>query len=245
MKNSLTTAILAAALAVGTAFSVQASIIIDASRVVYPAEARDVTLRVANPDKEPVLVQAWLGQRSNSAPDGPEVPFALSPAVGRVDANGAQSIRIVALPNALPRDRESIFYLHVIGIPAKPADGSLSFVQVALRNVIKVFYRPQGLPGDANRAHAQLKWAVQGTDAAAVLHARNDSPYYVSFANFSADVGGKALKDIGGGMVAPFSTTTFVVPTLAPHLAKTGATLRYATIDDWGAINEAPLILAP
>jgi chaperone protein EcpD len=245
MKKYLTTAALAAALAVGTSFSAQASIIIDASRVVYRADARDVTVRVANPDLEPVLVQAWLGQRTDSPPDGPDVPFALSPAVGRVDPKGAQAMRIVALPNDLPRDRETVFYLHVIGIPAKPADGSLSFVQVALRNVIKVFYRPQGLPGDANSAHSNLAWSLEGSGTASALRVRNPSPYHVSFANFSAEVGGKTLKDINGGMVAPFATAIFPVPLLAPNLGKPGVTLRYASIDDWGAIHDAPLTLLP
>lgn len=238
-------AVMAVALAVVAAFPASGSVIVEASRVVYPAAAKDVALRVTNPDRDPALAQVWIGQRVDSTPDGPDVPFALSPAVSRIDPNGSQSIRIVALVNDLPRDRESVFYLHVIGIPAKPVDGSLSYVQVALRNVIKLFYRPSGLSGDANKAHTRLAWSVVGTGANAALQVRNDTPYHVSFANFAATTGGTTVKDVGGGMVAPFSVATFSTPTIAAQLGQPGVELQYGFIDDWGAIRDAPVLLSP
>jgi len=213
--------------------------------VVYPAAAKDVALRVTNPDRDPALAQVWIGPRADSTPDDPGVPFALSPAVGRIDPNSSQSIRIVALDNDLPRDRESLFYLHVIGIPAKPVDASLNYVQVALRNVIKLFYRPSGLSGDANAAHTRLAWSVVGKGASAALKVRNDTPYHVSFANFAATVGGRTVKDVGGGMVAPFADATFSTPAIAAQLGQPGIELQYGFIDDWGAIRDAPLLLSP
>lgn len=241
----LTAALAAVALATAASPPAHGSVIVEASRVIYPASAKDVTLRVTNPDPAPALVQSWIGQRSDSTPDGADVPFALSPAVGRVDPNGSQSVRIVALANDLPRDRETVFYVHVIGIPAKPADGSLNYVQVALRNVIKLFYRPSELTGDANKAHAALSWSVVGKGAHAALQVRNDSPFHVSFANFAALRGGRTVKDVGGGMVAPFSTATFKTPEIAAQLGQHDVALQYGYVDDWGAIRDAPLMLSP
>ncbi len=241
----LTAAVAAVALTTLASFPASGSVIVEASRVIYPASAKDVTLRVTNPDADPALVQTWVGQRNDSTPDGPEVPFALSPAVGRVDPNGSQSVRIVALANDLPRDRETIFYVHVIGIPAKPADASLNYVQVALRNVIKLFYRPSELTGDANKAHAALTWSVLGKGANATLEVRNSSPYHVSFANFAAVRGGKTIKDVGGGMVGPFSTAVFKTPAIAAQLGQPEVALQYGFVDDWGAIRDAPLLLSP
>lgn len=49
------------------------------------------------------------------------------------------------LPNTLPQDRESLFYLNVIDIPPDNPARSGNLLKLAMQNRIKLFYRPQGI----------------------------------------------------------------------------------------------------
>lgn len=226
------------------AFPAHASIVIQGSRVVFPAESKDVSVRVSNPDNKPVLLQAWVDASTQGLPEASKAPFALSPAVSRLDPKGMQHLRVVALPNTLPKDRESVFYLHVLGIPPKPTENAANYVQIALRNVIKLFYRPAGLDGNPNDAHQDVTWTLVKRGKGVALQAHNPTPYHVSFANFRVEIGGVSHKQVGGGMVAPKNTQVFDLDELDIHFGKRDAHLYYTYIDDWGALREMPLALA-
>lgn len=65
----------------------QAEIVIHGTRVIYPSDAREVTLQVSNNGSKPALVQAWLDEGdSKSTPDQSKVPFMIAPPISRVEA---------------------------------------------------------------------------------------------------------------------------------------------------------------
>ena len=57
-----------------------AEIILHGTRVIYPSDAREVTLQVSNNGSKPSLVQAWIDDGDpKSTPDQSKVPFMITP----------------------------------------------------------------------------------------------------------------------------------------------------------------------
>ena len=87
--------------------STHAEIILHGTRVIYPSDAREVTLQVSNNGSKPSLVQAWIDEGdAKSTPDQSKVPFMITPPISRVDPTKSQSLRITALPNAAQIDQK-------------------------------------------------------------------------------------------------------------------------------------------
>ena len=58
----------------------QAEIVIHGTRVIYPSDAREVTLQVSNNGSKPALVQAWIDEGDPYT--GPiKVPFMIAPPI--------------------------------------------------------------------------------------------------------------------------------------------------------------------
>jgi len=99
-----------------------AGVVVDGTRVVYPAAKREVTININNPGSVPSLVQAWLDAGDPRAkPGDSKVPFVLTPPLFRLDPTKVQSLRLVYTHDPLPADRESVFWLNVLDIPPRAA----------------------------------------------------------------------------------------------------------------------------
>ncbi|WP_429573538.1 type VI secretion system ATPase TssH [Paraburkholderia sp. UCT70] len=149
-----------------TSFAAQAAITITGTRVIYPAQNREVNVRLNNVDSRPVLVQAWLDDGdAAAAPNEIKVPFTLLPAVFRVEPHRGQALRIMFTGGDMPKDREAVYWLNVLEIPPKPKDADdRNMIQLAFRTRIKMFYRPVSLLDDPTAGRAQLKWHVEAND---------------------------------------------------------------------------------
>ncbi|HCR1139899.1 TPA: fimbria/pilus periplasmic chaperone [Klebsiella aerogenes] len=204
--------------------SAHASIVITGTRVIYPSDAREVSVKISNKGKSPVLIQSWLDKGDTSAkPDQIKLPFTLTPPINRVEPGNGQTLRIRALPNNFPTNKETVMWLNVLEIPAKPmtAKEKENYLQVAFRSRIKFFWRPAGLAGSAGEAPKKLTWHHDANG----LHVKNPTPYYVSFSTVTA--GGKQAD---GQMVAPFSQSTYKLA------ASAGSKLQTDYINDYGAV---------
>ena len=91
---------------------VHAGVVIQGTRVVYPANEREVVVRMTNERAYPVLVEAWIDRPEDASTTQP-VPFALTPPLFRLDAAKGQTLRIFQSPGAVPTDREVLYYLNV------------------------------------------------------------------------------------------------------------------------------------
>jgi chaperone protein EcpD len=205
--------------------AVHASIVITGTRVVYPSDAKEVSVKVSNKGLSPVLIQSWMDNGDTKAtPDKIKLPFVLTPPINRVEAGSGQTLRIHALPNNLPNDKESIFWLNVLEIPAKPKDHVTvkdNYLQVAFRTRIKLFYRPSGLKGSPKAAVTDLQWTSTGSG----LHVKNTSPYYISLVDVTS--GG---KKVDGKMLVPFSEDNLALPVTA------GRKVKVEYVNDYGAV---------
>lgn len=203
-----------------------ANVVIQGTRVIYPSNQKTVTIQLSNEGKLPALVQSWLDRGDeNSSPDSAssKVPFILTPPVTRIEPKKGQSLRVVYTGEALPKDRESVFYLNVLDIPPKPTGEAAqeNYLQLAIRSRIKFFFRPANLSMTTQDAYQAVRW----TATANGVKANNQTPYYISYNKVEVD--GKNSQEIG--MVAPYSSKEFIVPN-----ARSGKKVKWSLINDYG-----------
>lgn len=210
-----------------TSMLASASVVITGTRVIYLSDAKEVTVKLNNVGSAPVLIQSWIDNGDMTAkPENITVPFVLTPPINRVEPNKGQTLRISYTGASLPTDKESVFWLNVLEIPAKAAKrGEENHLQMAFRSRIKLFFRPAGLSGNANDAAKALTWSSK---AGGVL-ASNPTPYYVSLISVKAN--GKSVE---GQMIAPGESKQFLLPS-----TNVGNKVSIEFVNDYGAVNNA------
>ena len=122
----------------------------------------------------------------------------------------------------LPVDRETLFELSIASVPSGKVENQS--VKVAMRSVFKLFWRPEGLPGDPLEAYQQLRWTRNSQG----VQLTNPTPYYINLIQVS--VNGKALSNVG--VVPPKSQRqTSWCQAIAPcHVA-------WRAINDYGGLS--------
>ncbi|MBC3382242.1 fimbria/pilus periplasmic chaperone [Serratia fonticola] len=200
-----------------------ASVVISGTRVIYPSDAKEVSVKISNVGPSPVLLQSWVDSGdANANPSAIKVPFVLTPPINRVEASKGQTLRISYVGGGLPMDKESVFWLNVLEIPAKnQTKTNENRLQIAFRSRIKLFYRPVGLEGNANDVATSIRWHVQGDK----IQAANPTPYYASLVTLS--VNGKKLENV---MLAPRSSQVLEIP------GQAGSKINGAFVNDYGAV---------
>lgn len=218
----------------------QASVTIGGTRVVYPLEQREVTVKLDNDSRGPSLVQVWMDDGNPDAKPGDiKVPFVITPPIFRMDPKKAQTLRVMYSGEAVPQDRESVYWLNVLDIPPK-ADSApdVNSLQMAYRTRIKVFVRPARLPGNPEDAPAQLTWkiATSPDGKGQAVSVTNPTPYYVSFSEVDVESNGHVFKNEQGGMVAPHASV--ILPIAKMNAVGAGAKVHYTAINDYGGALE-------
>ncbi|MEX3936822.1 molecular chaperone [Paraburkholderia phymatum] len=213
-----------------------AGVVINGTRVIYPSDEREVTVKLTNEGSLPALVQAWLDDGDpRTLPQDTTVPFTLAPPLFRLDSKKGQTMRVVYTQEPLAQDKETLFWLNVLEVPPSSANTEKNMLQLAFRSRIKFFFRPAGLPGNAREAPAQVTWKfVSGHNGGYALQATNPTPYHVTFTNMTATVGSSKWMNQTGGMVNPGATAEFDVGN-TPPLGAVPTEVDYGFIDDYGA----------
>ncbi|MDR0240948.1 MAG: fimbria/pilus periplasmic chaperone [Burkholderia sp.] len=231
MKKSFIAAIVAAGSLLPFSPAAQAGISLNATRVVYAAPSKEASVLVRNQSKDDVMIQSWLESDNGNG----DLPFAITPSLSRLAAGKQQTLRIFYSGQGLPDDRESVFWLNVQEIPQKPKDDNT--LQVAVRQRIKLFYRPAELSGKPNEAAQQLKWRWAATSGDAALEVVNDTPYYVSLIK-GRIVNGTQAHAVQVEMVSPKSSRQFKVTDMAGHGRPANARIEFGSVNDFGGVDE-------
>lgn len=145
----------------------------DRSRVILREGAGSQSLTVKNDGTQAHLAQAWI---ENTQGEKVLMPIAAVPLLQRVNPKQEKQIRInlVGVDALLPTDRETLFYLNVLGVPPKTAAGD-SEVSIVVRSNMKLFYRPKALPN--YKANEWLdKITIQRTGNTITFE--NPTPFY-------------------------------------------------------------------
>lgn len=213
-------------------------IVLNGTRLIYPASQKEVTLGLENEGRKPFLVQAWISQdKSDATPTDANVPFIIVPPLLRIEGEQQSALRILQIPNDLPDDRESLFWLSVLAIPGETSGTvpSPGLMQLAIESRIKLFYRPEKLKAAPERSAENLTWQWQEGGSTCTLIVRNSGPYFVSVAEFS--VGGlKAAGEDQPLMVSPFASERRRIE--CPGAVRGSALdVNFETIDDLGVVQ--------
>jgi P pilus assembly chaperone PapD len=222
-----------ALLAVATlpgAGGVSAGVVMNATRYIYDANAKEITVKVSNNGKLPVLTQAWIDDGdARSTPEHVNVPFNLTPPIARVESGKSQTLRISHTGGAMPGDRESQYWINVLEVPPKAENTEASNkMQLAFRYRLKLFYRPNGLPGSAAAAPDKMSW-TRAADGG--LSVSNPSAYHVTLNDVRLEVDGHDMS-IEPFAIAPFASTVRKLDKALPSAGE--IKLHYQSINDYG-----------
>ncbi len=152
-----------------------------------------------------LLIQARTSRDKEGGVRAPEL--LVSPPVFRLEKGGRAMLRLSMLPvGDLPRDRESVRYLAVTGIPSSnplsPDRGKVaSGIVVGQGAIIKVFFRPRGL---SSTSDATWK-ALQATRVPGGVELYNPTPFHMTLNNVWVDQKKATMTNNNTGMLAPFS----------------------------------------
>ncbi|MCC3263204.1 fimbria/pilus periplasmic chaperone, partial [Paenibacillus polymyxa] len=88
----------------------------------------------------------WLDiNNPQSTPENADAPFVASPQIFRMAPHSGQMVRLSFVGQPLARDRESLFYLNFLQVPAvRQTDSDKNKLLLVVTNRLKVFYRPAG-----------------------------------------------------------------------------------------------------
>ncbi|MGY4664676.1 molecular chaperone [Pseudomonas chlororaphis] len=209
-----------------------AGISLGGTRVVLTAPNKEASIMVKNEADKDIMIQSWVDAGDKA--EKQDVPFAITPSLSRLGANKQQLLRLFYYGEGLPTDKESVFWLSVQEIPQK-AEGE-NTLQIAVRQRIKVFYRPLNLQGSAEEAAEKLKWRLLDDSGKTSLEVTNDSLFHVSFGSASLLAGGKSYA-ASTQMIAPGQTLKFPVKTGGGTVSSTNAKVNFDHVNDYGSLT--------
>ena len=95
-------------LAIFCSQSIFAGVTIDGTRIIFPSNAKSISVQLRNGFSTPALVQTWIDNGDiDQIPNADQIPFVLTPPLSRVDPNRGQIISIIPTGSpSLPQDRE-------------------------------------------------------------------------------------------------------------------------------------------
>ncbi|MDR6583335.1 fimbrial biogenesis chaperone [Herbaspirillum frisingense] len=237
----------------------EAGIMPERTRLIFSQGVGEISLRLANTNDYPVMMQSWVDQGEGSqAPDTVLSSMFVMPAVQRLQPHAVSQVRVLYTGDPLPAGRESVFWLNLYEIAllsAKAPQQDASRLLLGINTQIKLFYRPPGLPAPGPQWHHALHFHLArdpGEEGAWVLVCRNDSPYFVSFAALQLGDGAQGFSPrlAPDQMVPPYGQQRYVLQ--QDGNARTGMPaawqapyLRYQTINDDGRLSEHEVALTP
>lgn len=221
--------------------AVQASVIVNSTRIVYPQNDNEVTVRLESKNQAPVLVQAALDSGDEqSTPDVATAPFVVIPPIFRMEPGKQQVVRLAYTGQNLPSAQEGLFWFNLLEVPSQRQGAAQSNqFQLAFRSRIKLFLRPAHLPYGVEAAPGKLQWQRVATEQGQALDVFNPSPYHVTFEQIRVQVAEQqhVREPAAPGaenMVIPGGRQRFALPRLTAPLNRC-ATVAFETLDDFGA----------
>ena len=193
---------------------------IGGTRLIYNGTGHQAAISVSNPDNTPYLIQSWVSKNENS--DDGDSLFVTTPPLFKLNPYAQNSVRVMLAGNAVPQDRESVYWLNIKSIPSSSAEAKNELL-IAVKSKMKLFYRPAGLKGDPSLAYQQLTFSAAGGK----LSVHNPTPYSVSL--YDVKVNGKELAK--PPMVLPFQTLSLPQTTVA------SGEVSWRAINDFGGIT--------
>lgn len=207
LLHTLSRPAMAALLLMSLASTAWCQLKIEGTRLIYLGSAKEANINVVNRSGLDTVVQSWV-----SSPDeGRDTPFAVVQPLTLIPANGQQLLRVLYAGQGLPEDKESMFWLNILEIPRKPEQADT--LQFAIRQRLKLFYRPAGLPGSASAAADGLQWR---TPQPGRIEVHNPSAFHVSLVDLRLDNPGQSQQLTDYILLRPGQSLTLEAPSPLP-----------------------------
>ncbi|WP_459851353.1 fimbrial biogenesis chaperone [Citrobacter sedlakii] len=197
---------------------------LDLTRVILDSQQKSASIKVNNFNNKNWLLRSWISEYKN---DEKNNNFILTPPLYRISPDESIQLRIDYISQSLPMDKESVFRINVLAIPAIQKDNSSTpqnstNLQFAINNRIKLFYRPHKLNKQdiIDAAFKSLKVSKNKNN----VQIKNPTPYYITMDDVK--VNGKKVTSIEDFMVAPYSTLN--IP------ERNAISFSFTTINDYG-----------
>lgn len=189
--------------------SVQATISLDRTRIVFPGNVQSVTLDMFNKDLAiPYQAQAWLEDEQGEKLHNKSA-FVVLPPEQSIEPKGQVQLKIQAMPavNQLPKDRETLFYLNLLGVP--PESDKENVVQIKLQTRIKMFYRPEVIAVKPQAMSFQEGLTLTKNGTSYIVN--NSTPYFITLAAANTKKGGTVLQGFTPVVISPKSSASLDV----------------------------------
>lgn len=211
--------------------SAHAALTISATRIIQTSDKQSTSVIVTNPSQRTYAAQAWVNTEADDTTTA--VALIASPPLFRLDPGNEQAVQINRLPNELPQDRESLFFLNVQEIPQAVPEQQ-NALTIALRTRIKLFYRPAQLKDSPQERLKDLAWSIRMIQGKPHLVVKNPSPYHYTFGTLVINNGAGAEKLEAREMSSPMSEQAYP---LRQTTLKSGLQVTYTTINDYGGVT--------
>jgi P pilus assembly chaperone PapD len=202
-----------------------AGVALSSTRVIYDGSKKEASLTVNNKSTtDEFLIQSWIDDINGSK----KTPFIITPPLFKLNPTKNNVLRIVKTTDALPQDRESVYWINVKSIPAQ-SEGSAdkNVLQIAVRTRLKLFYRPAGLQGKSMDGWETLRFSRVGNHQLSVT---NPSAFNLTFNQLYAD--GHAVEKLG--MVPAKGSLIIQLPAEVGQVND----VKYNIINDFGTAGE-------
>nr|WP_230320752.1 molecular chaperone [Erwinia sorbitola] len=182
-----------------------AGISLDRTRLILDGDSQSASANLTNTSQEiPFLAQSWVEDASGKKITA---PLLVLPALQRINGNEKGVIRVTKTTgiNALPQDRESLFYLNVREIPPKSTKANV--LMLAMQSRIKLFYRPAAVIPKIKGQVWQDKIVFHKKEK--MFIAENPTPYYITLIALTDETSpnqGNKLTSFSGVMISPKSS---------------------------------------
>ena len=202
-----------AVLSLLVAGELQAGVVVGGTRFIFPADRESISILLTNTSQESWLINSkinrptrWAGGEASTVP----APLLAAPPLILLKPGTTGTLRLLRTES------------DIASVPSGKVENQS--VKVAMRSVFKLFWRPEGLPGDPLEAYQQLRWTRNSQG----VQLTNPTPYYINLIQVS--VNGKALSNVG--VVPPKSQRqTSWCQAIAPcHVA-------WRAINDYGGLS--------
>ncbi len=205
---------------------------LDLTRVILDSQQKSTSIKVNNFNNKTWLLRSWISEYNS---DEKNKSFILTPPLYRVSPGESIQLRIDKISQSLPMDKESVFIINVLAIPAIQKDNSTTSqdstkLQLAINNRIKLFYRPHNLNKQniVDAAFKSLKISKNQNN----VQIKNPTPYYITMDDVK--INGKKVTSIEDFMVAPYSTLN--IP------ERNAISFSFTTINDYGGKSSVTVI---
>lgn len=179
----------------------QAVVNIDRTRVVLETGKSTTTFNLINDANEkPALVQIWIDEGDPTvSPENIKTPIVVVNPIFLLQPNEQRNIKLIlATPSKLPIDRESVFWLNILQVPAQQhKQQNEQRILLPLRMRVKLFVRPKNIVEPTEKEMQRLTFNT--TQNGFMIH--NPTPWNITMIGLKVD-----NKIFGDYMIAPFSS---------------------------------------